>query len=904
VIGAIIVVVILVVAAVAALFMFGLMGGPGGSNGTNGTGTNNNNGKAKTQMLVYDPTGENFNSGSRQLGGSGPGAYLVTMQGEKILSSTKVNVSDSVLQAGGCDPSEPAVISGDFKTSADGLSVDNILKGTDNVINDGSFMGYNFKNVEASLSSISVVVKQHTFGFGYGKQGKPIAYISIDKKPTFFTNVTIKGVVLPKNTTEALNFLDAAVSTEFPEFKDAFKKFSSALDIPNFELGFTVILAYSIEYDQPIKQKGDIIDIITPKDVDAFLHALNTGIDQKSLTFITDILDSIDMELIIMLDPKSTLDDLTMWFIVGVTDLHKEKAKGLVTLDMAEIKQQDIERELGITIPDFQKDPSFHVRFGVTGQRDLTPDLTHREVRGLWDIIGSTYEPAAGSTSTDCFAMVITLNDTLTYMESLFQTDLSTLKALTTVRNPGAGLIIDYNFTEVLDPDALPFQKYLGLILIPDYQLPGNEQVIHLAHVEGVVYDLGDFLKNPTYQFPVIIADSVTEGPAPTSYELKDIYDGATGNKTMVHLTTEGFATGTTMKTVAKYMPSNPIVMLIQKSPVDLNAYEVFEPAGGVRYHTALLSFNLTKETGPTYFMQKVRIQGFFINLKEFNKRIQSAMGLGSDLGAGDLIWQIIDAIGDFTGDKVLTGALVGYSVVPIPVEPSVPVIELHCYSSYVVNNQVEIFINGKVQNQGTVEFNPTVRIVVTNEAKTKMLFYNGSLADGNNWASFITLTGSVAKFSWYDQFSVWDLPSGNYSVDVYIMQWSLYGGIEKKLGEAHGTFTVFGSQNDVGYQFLDDSILASLSGWQITMNISLDPSVTTIKAAPTVVYWSVFLYIFPVLPSHNNMTQVSGTNEWALADNWGVITTGSYKYYFIVDMVVKGKRVELMTETHALKWI
>lgn len=851
------------------------------------------------QLLVYDPTGNNLvkSSGTRQSGSSI--AYFVNIEDGKIKSYTEVDISSSVLSEIGYDPNNPAVISGDFELSGDGSTIEKITQKTVDFIEDGNFIDFEFSNIQASLSSVSVVVKDHTFGFGYGKNGDPIAYISMDKKPTFFTDVKIKGIVLPKNIADAMNFLDAAISAEFTDFKETFNQFANAANLPNFELGLTIILADEIKYDTTLTLQGDVIDIFTPSDASNLLKTLNSNIDEETYKFISDILNNINMELIVMMEPQSTMNDLTLWLVMGITDLDRSETHGLVTLNVAEITEEDIERELGIDIPDQQIDTSIKIKFGVTGDDDFTPVLAKKEVRELWPIIESSSDTAAGSVKTDCFAMVMTLDDVITYMEAIFQTDMATLKAITGVRNPGAGLIIDYNFTEVLDDANKPFEKYFGLILMPDFKLD-PEQLIYLTTIEGVVYDLGKFLENEDFTFPVIISDQVTEGPAPKYYDLDDVYDGALGARAITPFSTYGYATGTTLKTVAQYAQYVfPPAALITKSPVDICAYHLYQPAGDdYRYHTALFGFNLTKDKGPTYFLQNVSVQGFYINISKFMDRVSDAMGFGDTFGVRSLISDIIQTVGEFTGDRFLDGAIVAYKIAPRSMEQDIKVTELHCYSTYIRNDNVKIFIKGNIKCINGLDFTPSVRITITPELGDEMLFYEGKFSVSEEWQtlpSIIMTPGDTAFFKYENGFNASELPAGNYSVDVHLMHWTDIIGLDKKLGEAHGSFRIFTAKEEVGYKLNHKSADVRWDlEYDVEVNITLNSTRTTVINTPKVNFWSEWFYV-PVFTYDTVLENVPGTDEWMLSEVWP--STAYFHFYIVFEIEFQNNQYELMTE-------
>jgi len=857
------------------------------------------------QLLLYDPTGQNLKTTSRSLNGTV--AYLVEIKNGAYGDAMPVSMDPAVF-TNGLDKDKPLAINGSFDVldSGGNRTIKSIVKSSLDKVDNMDFSGAEYQNVELQVTSVSIVAMNHTFGFGYTGTGEPIAYVSLDKKPTFFTDVKIRGVIVPKTIFSAMDILLADFEGEYGRYIDAFKQFSNST-VSGFELGLNVMVADSIEYVDAKPFRCDVIDIITPTDVSNFLETvLDEGVDGNNTDFLGKILDELNMELIFAAPPKITAKALDLWFIIGVTDLARSEAVGPVTLNIVEITADKINKELGTQIPAVNPgDKSLKTHFAVCGDRDLENDVPETEVQKYWDMLEKPLETntSVGGVTSSVFAMVMSLEDVMTYMEDLFQTDMSTLKSLTSVRNPGVGLLIDGNFTEVFDSDK-PFYKYLALGLFPDIQLDRKEQLMYSLKLSGTVYNLGKFLDNGEYKFPVVITDVIEKGPTPTKYGLDEIFNGALGNATFKAISTEGFATGTTMKTVAEYAqyfpPAAPTANLILKSPIDVDAYAMFQPANnGNRYHTSVIGFNLTKDNGPTYFMQKVQIEGFFVNLSKFAERFDDVSGLGDNLGVSSLIREIVDTVGDLTGDRILTGTIVAYKIVPVSAAPEIAVTELHCYSSFNNGTKASVLIKGKVMNKGTGQLLPVARIIITPE-KGARVFYTASLAMTDTWEAIPSVylpSGGTASFKYETTFPDSDFLLGKYQVDVYIMEWTSGLGIENKLGEAHGNFTVFTSPYSVGYTFIYDNAINNIIDYKVFINISIASSVATVTGNPVVYYWSDLLFI-PVTPTQVTMTK-DLNDVWYLDGNWPI--TDNFKYYITFKVSMNGEEYEVITPVYSV---
>jgi len=858
-----------------------------------------------SQLLLYDPTGQNLKTTSRTLNGTV--AYLVEIKNGAYGGAVPVSMDPAVF-SNGLDKDMPMALNGTFEVldSGGNRTIKNIVRSSPRNIVGMDFSGAEYQNVELQVTSVSIVAMDHTFGFGYTGSGEPIAYVSLDKKPTFFTDVRIRGVILPKTISLAMDVLLADFDGEHAQYIDAFKQFANST-VSGFDLGLNVMVADSIEYVDAKPFKCDVIDIITPSDVSNFLSTvLDEGVDGNNTDFLGKMLDELNMTLIFAAPPTLTAKALDLWFIMGVTDLERSEAAGLVTLNIVEVGADRINTELGTHISNGNNsNKAIKLHFAVCGDRDLQNDVPETEVQKYWDMLNRPLQTntSLGGVTSNVFAMVMSLEDVITSMDGLFQTDIGTLRSLTSVRNPGVGLLMDGNFTEVFDSDK-PFYKYLALGLFPDVQLDSKEQAVYYLRLNGTVYNLGTFLGNGDYKFPVVVTDFIQEGPAPAKYGLDEMFKGALGNATVTAISTEGFVTGTTMKTVAGnvqyYPPAAPTANLISKSPVDVDAYAMFLPAGdGNRYHTSVIGFNLTKDKGPTYLMQKVQVDGFFVNSSKFADRFEKVAGLSDNLGVSSLIREIVDTIGDLTGDKRLTGTIVGYRIVPVPATPEFAVTELHCYSTFNNGTKATILIKGKVMNKGSGQLLPVARMIITPERGAKM-FHTASLAITDTWEAVPTAflpSGGTASFKYETTFPDSDLLLGKYMVDVYIMEWSSGVGIKNKLGEAHGNFTIFQAPYSIGYALVYAHSTYNIVDYKVFINITISSSVATVAGNPVIYYWSDLMFV-PVTSTQVTMTK-DLNDVWYMDSNWPI--TDNFKYHITFKMSMNGEDYEMTTPIYSV---
>ncbi len=751
-----------------------------------GTDPSNPN-DAKKGTLIYDSTGNNYARGTR--GGSDNEtnmAFIVTQTSNGVYETTDVLMDESIV-----DKTYMA-LSGIFKIdgSSGAKIVTKYIESEEKEIDlkVGS-ISTNYKNVQVETNAIAVVIAEHTFGFCTDPTD-PLVFVSLDKKPAFFTDVILSGVTLPKDFINATDILNIDILSDLREFIEAFNL--------NYNLTSRFILADEIDYQNEIYLEADVLDIITPDDLTKLIDAVGGGnFPESSYSFISNTLEYVDMELLIINELDNTLNDFTLWFVVGLTDLTREELQGIVTLKISVVDKNLVANKLGIDIGN-PTDETFKINYAVCGDRDpyIPAQMEYNKITNLWDSLDNNSENTTGikSVEVDSFAIVLDLETLINSLGNAFGTDMSFLSSFTTVRNPAVALLIDQNFTQGLSFKT-SILNYLGIALFPDFQVEGN--AFYLLNIKGVLYDTSIFIGWDLAKIPLIVSDFVTDGTSNAiKTSLGDIYENTTdsiGSELITHIEIEGFAMGTTMVTAASYLQYfdvTGITAVIARSPIDVGLYDISdEGENGNTYHTAMVQFTVGK--GQSYFADHVNVSGFYFNLNKANELMADAFDLADGFGMFTLFTDLMDGILGLFGHRYLDGFILAYDII------SEPLNEMRVDSVLVDDeiydeNGVTVNIEGEITNVGEFEILPRVKTVITSPSG-QMYFDSGYIHYDGFWkflpAAFL-LPGWEGSFK-LDKF-IADPDIGTYEVDIYLVQFGEDFGFGKNLGYAHTNFTVW----------------------------------------------------------------------------------------------------------------
>lgn len=633
----------------------------------------------RSAILFYDPTGLNYISGgTRGDEESEPATsvgYLVLEPDRSSPEIMEVKVDSAV----------PLSVAGDFKlktdeegnviveevipSSTNQLALEQLTSATDN---------FNFKNVEVEVNSIGIIYENRTFGAGLGTD-KDYIYVSIDKKPTFFTNCRMTGVVLPSDFLNTLNIFDFDVMSDFSEFK-------SDLDFPVLGEQLSFMMVNTIEYKTESLIEGDVFDVIAPEEIATLgLNLLGEDMSSEGSGYLINITKAIDEQLILMGEKDNTISDLTHWLVLSTREMEREELGGIVGINVSESDLTEVMSRLGISF-EVSSDVSLNIKVGVTADDKpaYSSEYEKVEVRDLWGKLETGHtDSAVESCNLTAFALVVDFENTVEYVGDalgLSSGTMKVLRALYNFRNPAVALIIDRNFGDVFEGSGEEIWSYTGLAIIPDFPL--GKDVIYYLELRGVLWDSWMFLEVSTNllpSIPVIVTDvtkNSTEGMMTLDLEALDNYDG---DESMVNVQTDGYAVGTTMKTVLEYTQFKSIVKYL---PVDLGFYDVSDEINGYFYHIPV--FYPTGGKGPTYIGNHVIVKGLYVRnsvlrsqLADFSSKFHSSDYLSSE-GVSSLFSDLIDNfLEDVLSVRMLDGFIIAYSVVRDPVPTTLEISNL-----------------------------------------------------------------------------------------------------------------------------------------------------------------------------------------------------------------------------------
>jgi len=479
---------------------------------------------------------------------------------------------------------------------------------------------YSFKKVDLTLEdSVGLVYNNHTIGMSLKEN---IVYVGLDSFPTFFTPVSLSGVLLPKSAYDYLDLLlDVDVVKEFRDIQEVIDKTKS------MELPMGIILADSIEYEDATTLTGDVLASISPEKVEKVTGEI-FGLSSDDYGFLLELVSKSDMELLIMNEKTNPKD---IWFLL--TPIYNENSlQGIITLDnVVETTKEDIENSLGIEIPDIKLDLPFNLKFGIcadkTPMQETTLDII---VRGLWDphILINT---APAPIRVDSYFTWTTASDILEYLgetQGIDEENLEALKMLNALGEPVFSLLIQSN-----NIDDIKKCTAIGI----GVSCGDEDAVLLRGNLNGVVYNLGNLLDNENIEIPLIIVDNYD------LYDEKVVIDISrldaspnnyvTTDQNEMMISTEGFVIGTTLKTIAEIAANAvPALKIFEYLPFDIGLYDLswFDEQTTTLYHLPIIV--VVEGKGETYLGEYMEVEGWFDRSTEVEELTNSiADGIGEN---------------------------------------------------------------------------------------------------------------------------------------------------------------------------------------------------------------------------------------------------------------------------------
>jgi len=522
---------------------------------------------------------------------------------------------------------------GQFNISLSGnsYSLDNVISNDTepvNVSQMGTIISSLFKNIEVSFTSVSLVYAGYTFGIGTTGVDDYIWVAPKRSYPTFFNDVTVKGTVFDETALLALanNFTSSIFGDiNLGKITDLSKNFSFTFN--GNSLKFVIVT--EMTYNYPVSVTGDVIDTITPANINSLIGGINENFQTNGTDWIQSVVSEIGQGVAIFTEADNRINQTKLWFLLYPLDDFPE-FPGVCQIDVSKSDFSILTTKiptLDLTSFDFDINFTFEVNIGiVTG---LIPEpYVKANVTGVWGIVEATHTNAVvESIDVQGFATVLDAETVIESIRIAFDKEIpedtiKAIKTLTTFKNPAFVMMLDEHYPDMLNEDGTPAWKYGAIAIIPDYEQVGSG--LRYLDIKGVVYDPALYFNIDTdlSHLPLIITDSYSE--VVEGIQEVTVKDLRNANVTLneynwAYVDVDAITVGTTLKTLIKDIPVNdpyigPFIRMMKAFPFDLCFYEGLKVNGVEEVYQVPIIYIATV-LGPTYKdLNITNIRGMYIN--------------------------------------------------------------------------------------------------------------------------------------------------------------------------------------------------------------------------------------------------------------------------------------------------
>ena len=522
----------------------------------------------------------------------------------------------------------PEMVGGEFvlnSTSTDKLYLRNIISASPesvNVGNLGSVMDSLFKSIKVDFVSLSLVYGNYTLGIGTSIDADYLWIAPKKSLPTFFNNVSVTGIVFNETVLLELasTFADSVFQeTDLGELEDLTEDFS--FNFAGTETKFLMVT--NLSYRDVVSLNCDVIDTITPSDVDRLASAFSTS----GTAWLKSVTVNVGEGIAVAVESNLTISDTNLWFMLySLADFVE--FPGICQIQVAESDTSVATQKINSLLPtsfDLDLGFKFDISLGVVVSV-AEPQYESSSVTAIWMSVSASH-PRTLVMNADVkgYGIVVDLETLLTSLSDAFGVssgDIDAISTLTTFKNPAFVLLLDEKIPEMLSNTGSPAWEYAVLAIIPDYAATASG--FRYLDVKGVVYDPAAYFgsNTPLCHIPILVADNYTE--VTEGLQQVTVKDLCTGNVTLNefgwgYVEVKSMTVGTTLKTVFGEVPSvDPLSALIQTAvtafPLDLCVYEGFKIDGLTEIcHVPII--HVATVQGPTYYgLNVTNARGMYIS--------------------------------------------------------------------------------------------------------------------------------------------------------------------------------------------------------------------------------------------------------------------------------------------------
>ncbi|TET90496.1 MAG: hypothetical protein E3J35_06410 [Methanomassiliicoccales archaeon] len=478
-------------------------------------------------------------------------------------------------------------------------------------------IGSLFKNIEVSFTSLSLVYGNYTFGIGTTGTDDYVWIAPEESYPTFFNTVTVKGAVFDSLTLGVLaeNYASSVFGdVNLNKISDLSQDFGFTFNGVNTKF----VMVSELTYENPLSIAGDVIDTITPSDLERLADIFSTD----GTEWLKEVVNEVGEGLAILTEEDNRIDSNKLWFLLYSLDDYSS-FPGMCRLEVYVSDLSNLTNKVNSLVSssfNLNLDFTFDVNVGVIGE--VIPDTyTARSVTGLWQSVeGPHTTTLVESVEVEGYGMVVDMATLIQSLGEAFELPESTvdaLKTITTFKNPAFVLLLDERLPEMLSGSGTPAWKYGSVAIIPDYETTASG--FRYLNLKGVLYDPALYFNIDTSlsHIPLIVVDSyseVTEGLQTVT--VKDLKEGnvVLNQYGWAYVNVDAITIGTTLKTIADEFSTHPVAKAIEAFPLDLCVYDGFKVDRLSEIYQVPILY-IAAGQGPTYYEFNItNIRGMYID--------------------------------------------------------------------------------------------------------------------------------------------------------------------------------------------------------------------------------------------------------------------------------------------------
>lgn len=509
-------------------------------------------------------------------------------------------------------------------------TIESVVSSSTTTITGGQAPGMvedTYENVELTMTAVSIVYSGYTFGVGSSAQGDHIWIAPRASFPTLFTEVHVQGMFMDQETLEAMA---ADLPSSFLSDVDLAEVIDLAAD---FEFAYSGVMDHflvinELTYVGTVNVQGDVIDTITPGDLDRVSDAFSS----MGTGWMTDVIGNIGEGCAFLSESRSTIYDNDLWILLYPLELG-DHFNGICDLEVSESSFSIMDLKLDLDGNDFMPNAgtvSFTVHVGII--IDLQDDeYVDGSVLSLWGMMDGSSETQVQSVEVTGFGVVIdleSLSDALNGALGLVDTS-DGLSTLSTFKNPAFIFLLDEDFS-VFGDENEPVWHNAAICIVPNYV--HDASAFRYLNVEGTAYDLSHYFQSssPLFRIPLIIADSCQEADADyqqTSIKgmrSDDLEYRSIGGLNGAFVGFEAAPIGTSLSSLISLVCDLPS-LATKFLPLDLGFYIAVQRDGDGWHYVPVIYLSSGK--GSTYFgSDSFDISGVYLDFSYYSPSLNGAI--------------------------------------------------------------------------------------------------------------------------------------------------------------------------------------------------------------------------------------------------------------------------------------